>query len=78
MWGIPELVENGKHAILVPPDESQALGRAIKQFECNPRLAEEYGIRAQKTVREKFGLDKMVRATQQVYASILEKHQSHL
>jgi glycosyltransferase involved in cell wall biosynthesis len=40
---IPELVEDGRHGLLVPPDDPQALAQAIQKLCDSPGLRAEYG-----------------------------------
>lgn len=55
--GIPELIENGKDGILVPPENPKALARAISNLLENEELREKLSQTAYKKVREKYSID---------------------
>jgi glycosyltransferase involved in cell wall biosynthesis len=59
--GIPELVENGVHGLLVPHSDSIALAEAIKSLLNDPQRAREMGIRGQQKIRAEFVLSDCVR-----------------
>ena len=58
--GICELVENGIHGWLVPPDEPEVLAKAMSEALRNPDEARRRGVAAQRRVAEHFTLEKMV------------------
>lgn len=55
--GIPELIENGKDGILVPPENPKALARAINSLLENKELREKLSKTAYKKVREKYSIN---------------------
>ena len=55
--GIPELIENGKEGILVPPENSEALAREINSLLENKELREKLSKAAYKKVREKYSIN---------------------
>ena len=55
--GIPELIENGKEGILVPPENSKALAQAINDLLENEELQKKLRQAAYKKVREKYSID---------------------
>ena len=55
--GVPELIENGKDGILVPPENPKALARAINSLLENKELREKLSQTAYKKVREKYSID---------------------
>ena len=65
--GIPEMVTNGEHALLAPPENPQALANEILKICTDSALAKRLGHNAQKRVREKFTLDIQASATQRAY-----------
>lgn len=69
--GIPELVENNKTGILVPPQDSASIARAIISLLENKQLAKQLGVNAQKNIQENFTLDKMVDKTEALYKTVL-------
>jgi len=72
--GIPELVENEKHALLVPPGDPQALAQGLMKLTLDREYASSLGQNAQQRISQKFNLDSQVRSTWQAYNKALEKH----
>jgi len=54
---IPEIIENGKDGILVPPENPKALARAINDLLENEELRKKLSKAAYKKVREKYSID---------------------
>jgi glycosyltransferase involved in cell wall biosynthesis len=52
--GIPELVEDGRTGLLVPPRESRALADALHRLMEDPELRRKFGQRGREKVREEF------------------------
>jgi len=71
--GTPEAIEDGVTGLLVPPADPLALANAIGRILADPALANRLGLAARESVTERFGMDRMVSATQQLYCSLLEK-----
>jgi glycosyltransferase involved in cell wall biosynthesis len=65
--GIPDLVDNYEHAILIPPGDAQALARALMELRENPKLLERLGSNIQKKIRGDFNLESTILATCRVY-----------
>ena len=57
--GIPELVEDGKTGILVPPNNSNMLVQAMLRLLQNHSLTQEMGEAAFERVRERFSKERM-------------------
>ena len=74
--GIPELVSNGEHAILIPPSDHEALIQALIKFADNQNLRDAYGKRAQQRVQEKFDIDTMINSTYEAYKKAWKLHQT--
>ncbi|MBI2063716.1 MAG: glycosyltransferase, partial [Candidatus Yanofskybacteria bacterium] len=56
----PEIIENKKNGLLVPPANPQALAKAIVKLAENEALRHELSIQAHQTVLHKFDLRKMI------------------
>ncbi|HHT9110000.1 MAG TPA: glycosyltransferase family 4 protein [Candidatus Brocadiaceae bacterium] len=69
--GIPEVVENGVHGILVPPKDPESFADAITRLIENPEVRLRYGITGRELVEEKFTIDKLVEGTLSIYKKIL-------
>lgn len=57
---VPEIIQNGKNGIVVPPREPKIMANAIKTILESPKMAQELGIQAHQRVLFKYSLDKMV------------------
>jgi glycosyltransferase involved in cell wall biosynthesis len=57
--GIPELIEDGRNGLLVPPDDPEAVARAVIQIDRDRELAERLSRAARTTVRERFDGDRL-------------------
>lgn len=66
--GTPELVEEGRSGYLVPPGEAEELAAALEKLLNLPeRVRLDLGRAGRKIVEEKFSLDKMVKAYEELY-----------
>jgi glycosyltransferase involved in cell wall biosynthesis len=70
--GVPELVENGRSGILVPPGQPGVLAEAIVRCITEPSLREAYGRAGQSTVRSQFTFEEQTRRLESIYAQILD------
>lgn len=70
VYGIPELVDDGRTGLLVPPDDSDGLQRALRELLQNGPLRNEMGRRARERFEEHFTLDKQVSAIEALYLEI--------
>lgn len=69
--GIPEVVMDEKTGLLVPPQNPQALARAVATLLSNRNRAKEMGQHGQQRVLERFTNDIMVRKIEEQYKIIL-------
>ncbi len=75
--GTPELVAEGKTGLLVPPRDPGALAAAIAKLLSDPAARASFGEAGRKRVAKEFGMDRMVRETQDVYRRVLAEAHSH-
>ena len=68
--GVPELVENCKTGILVPPRDPVSLAHAILYAIRNPEKAKEMADTAYQRVVQKFGVQKMINDVSKLYDSL--------
>jgi glycosyltransferase involved in cell wall biosynthesis len=68
--GVPELVEDGVHAVLVPPRDPQALAQAVAELLRDPERARQLGEAAHERQRQEFSLDAMVRRIEELYEEL--------
>lgn len=69
--GNPDIIQEGQTGILIPPADVNSLASGIVCLLRNPKKAQEMGKEGQKRVRRYFGLDKSIKATEQVYLELL-------
>lgn len=71
--GAPEIIEDGKHGLLVPPGDAEALADAICRLLEDPVLAARLSAQARKRVEAEFSFERMVQQTEDLYAELLER-----
>jgi glycosyltransferase involved in cell wall biosynthesis len=59
--GIPELVEDGKSGLLVPPGDAEALAAAISRIHADRELADAMRRAGRRTVEARFRIERTVR-----------------
>jgi len=65
--GIPEMIEDGRTGLLVPPHDADALAAAIVRLLTNHPLADILGRAGHDLVHDRFCIQLMVSATESVY-----------
>src|SRR4029079_10178312 len=65
--GIPEMIDDARTGLLVPPHDSGALAAAIVRLIDNPDLAARIGRAGHGLVHERFCVEQMVRAVETIY-----------
>ena len=65
--GIPEMIEDGRSGLLVPPHDADALARAITRLLRDHPLADTLGRAGRELVHERFCVELMVRAIESIY-----------
>lgn len=71
--GLPDLVEDGVHGLLVPPRDPAALAQAVADLLRDPARRREMGARAHERIRTEYDVDLMVRRVERLYAELLER-----
>ncbi|BCA54459.1 putative Glycosyl transferase group 1 [Nitrospira sp. KM1] len=69
--GIPEFITNGKTGLLVEPGNVAMLADAIHSLLEDPERAARMACSGQRDVRERYGIESVVRQHEEVYASCL-------
>ena len=69
--GIPELVENGRQGVLVPPGDARILADALQKLACDADLRQTMGAAGQARVTASFGFDRMAAQYAALYHSLL-------
>lgn len=65
--GIPEIIENGKDGLLIPPADPEELVNAIKKLLEDKTLRETLAKNLHEKITQKFSLEKMLQKTIEVY-----------
>jgi glycosyltransferase involved in cell wall biosynthesis len=68
--GVPELVEDGREALLVEPRDPAALAEAIGRLLRSPADAKRLGEAARDRQRQEYSLDAMVRRVESLYEEL--------
>lgn len=69
--GTPEVVEDGRTGLLVPPRSSEALAVAISALLADPRRAAAIGRAGRQHIETFFPLSRMLRETESLYGDLL-------
>lgn len=70
--GVPELIEDHKTGLLVPPRDPQALVAAIREVLHDPIVASKMGADGRAVVQERFTVDRMVANTTAIFDAALQ------
>lgn len=73
--GIPEVVQDGKTGILVPPGDAEALAGAIASLLDSPKTQEGLETNASDFVSSRFSIEKVARQVESVYEEV-RQHRS--
>ncbi|MBU4348180.1 glycosyltransferase [Patescibacteria group bacterium] len=68
--GMPELIKNHENGLMVAQKNPEALAKAIGGLIENQPIAKELAKKAKEVVKEKFGLERMIKETENVYLKI--------
>jgi glycosyltransferase involved in cell wall biosynthesis len=71
--GNPELVTDGENGVLVPSADPAALSRAMAQLLEYPDLAQRLGQAAREKVAREYSLESLLRRTEDLYVTLLER-----
>jgi glycosyltransferase involved in cell wall biosynthesis len=71
--GIPEIVEDGVDGVLVPPADDRALAEAVVGLLESPERRRRLGGAGRDRIAERFGFEKMMRAYEDIYESLLSR-----
>lgn len=69
---IPEVVEEGKTGILVPPENPKALAKGILELVNNKKLRQKMGKEGRKRAEKKYDWDKIINEYCQIYESLVK------
>ena len=74
--GLPEVVEDGRTGILVPPTDHVGLARAIVDLAADPNRCNLLGRQGRKRVEEKFTLTRMISQHEELYERLAAGRQT--
>ena len=70
--GVREVVEHGVTGVLVPPDDSAVLGRAIADIATDAAQRDAMGTAGRRRAESHFGMERCIEAYDRLFVSILE------
>jgi glycosyltransferase involved in cell wall biosynthesis len=70
--GVPDLIDDGVHGLLVPPADPEALGAALRRMLDDRDAAQAMAERARERRRREFNIDLTVRRFESLYLRLLE------
>jgi glycosyltransferase involved in cell wall biosynthesis len=73
--GTPEAIVDGVTGLLVEPGDGSALADSISTLLVDRELAARLGAAARKAIEERYSIETMVRATEQLYLDLLARRQ---
>jgi glycosyltransferase involved in cell wall biosynthesis len=71
--GIPDIIASGVNGLLVPSGDAAALADAIVELVDDPDRRRRMGVAGQRTVRERYSADRMVRELKDLYRNLLDR-----
>jgi glycosyltransferase involved in cell wall biosynthesis len=71
--GVPEIVEDGKTGLLVPPEDHHALAEAIIRLGGNRELVETMGQAGRQLVAENFTWEKSLDLMSELYERLIHE-----
>lgn len=74
--GVPEIVHNNVSGLVVPPRQSKALAKALRQLLDNPDQRQLFGNHLKQQVLEQFSLQNMLEKTTALYAKPITSRSS--
>jgi glycosyltransferase involved in cell wall biosynthesis len=69
--GLPDVIEHGRHGLLVEPGDASALAGALATLLRNPERARELGALGRERRRAEFSIDQTVRTLERMYLDLL-------
>ncbi|MGQ0749534.1 MAG: glycosyltransferase family 4 protein [Betaproteobacteria bacterium] len=70
--GIPDLIDNGVHGLLIEPRSAQAIVQAVTKLACDRALLKQMSGACLLRARERYGLDRLSREFDALYRTLIE------
>jgi glycosyltransferase involved in cell wall biosynthesis len=70
--GVPEIIEDRRNGILVPPGCVNSLAGAIQECLASPDLMRSLGAEGENTIRTRFGFDEQNQRLENIYEQIFQ------
>lgn len=67
---LPEIIDTEHNGLLVPPEDPGALAAAVERLMDNPPLREKFHREGQRTVHEKFTVNRMMQSYEQLFSEL--------
>jgi glycosyltransferase involved in cell wall biosynthesis len=74
--GVPDLIESGRHGLLVPPRDPARLAGAIAELLREPQRARAMGARGRERRLNEFDIDVLVHRLEDLYGELVAEHNS--
>ncbi|CAN5438166.1 glycosyltransferase family 4 protein [soil metagenome] len=74
--GAAEVIQSGQNGILIPPGQPAAITQAVMTLYTDPTLLQRIAVAGQRTVRERFTVDRMVQQHLDCYNRWLNRYDS--
>ncbi|MEJ2633739.1 MAG: glycosyltransferase family 4 protein [Calditrichia bacterium] len=71
--GVPEIIEDDMNGLLVPSFDIDALANALQKLINDPALRKRLGVRARKTVQEKFNLENHLAGLEKIFFDVINR-----
>jgi len=68
--GVADVLEEGRHGLLVPPRDEAALARALLTL-ADGSARERFGMTGRTSIRERYGVQRLVRDVERLYDELL-------
>ena len=76
--GIPEIIEDGRTGLLVPPNDPIKMAESIKKLIDNPPLYEQISINGIRKIREKYTNEKIIEQIEKYISDVFNQSKSNL
>jgi glycosyltransferase involved in cell wall biosynthesis len=72
--GVPDLIEDGVHGLLVPPRDPASLAAALERLSADVQARARMGAAAKARQKQEFSIDVMTERVASLYEELYERH----